>query len=543
MSQDDATRPTGLPLPGKPISLWLDTTPGTNFPGLDPGHVLDAVVLGGGLTGVNTACLLRREGLSCAVIEARRIGAGVTGNTTAKITSQHGLIYDHLTGAFGRDAAHVHAMANQAAIERYASLASELNIDCDFVRRPAYVYAETDDEVRAVERETNAAKSAGIPAVFESSAALPWPVKGAIRFDDQAQFHPRKYLLALVDELRRGGTLFFEKTRVIEFREARGAEGAYSVVTTDKGTIRARHVVLATHYPVVDPAFFFARLYPKRSYVLGARVAGPLPDGMFYSAGSPYRSVRAALTAEEGGEILLVGGASHKTGHHGSAVERYREVERFARDRFPVQDIVYRWSTQDNVTPDKLPYIGRLPGYDRAWTATGFAGWGMSQSMVAAMIITDAILERGNAWAPTYSPKRLNATGLPSLLTENVHAVGYLVSSNLTPPPAADLAAIAPGQGKVVMLGKERAAVARDLAGKLHAVSPNCTHMGCVLKWNDAELSWDCPCHGSRFELDGRVIHSPAKRDLRRLDHLLPPADRAPEESDEPGLTASTPSA
>jgi glycine/D-amino acid oxidase-like deaminating enzyme/nitrite reductase/ring-hydroxylating ferredoxin subunit len=494
-------------LPGKPVSLWMGTTPGTHFPSLRSGLLVDAVVVGAGITGITTATFLKDAGLKVAVIESRRIVTGVTGHTTAKITSLHGLIYQHLTSHFGEEKARFYAGANQDAIEAFAALIDRKNISCDFQRKTAYTYTDTEEDLSKITEEVRIAGNLGLPVSFVQSTPLPYPVKGAVSLPNQAQFHPRKYLLALAEDLTRSGVDIFEETRALDINE----EGDILEVVTDKGSIRAKNVVIATHFPFKDPSFFFARMYLKRSYVLAMRLNGPPPDGMFYSTADPYTSARTCPVAD--GEVLLLGGQNHLTGHVESSAELYKKVESFGRKHFDVKSIEYRWSTQDNVAVDKVPYIGRLS--KGVYVATGFGGWGMTHSMISAMIISDGVLGRSNPWAPLYDPSRFKLTDTSKLVTQNIHAVKHLLIERLIPSDS-DVNALAKGEGKILKVRHEKTAVSRDHEGALHAVSPSCTHMGCVVVWNDAEHSWDCPCHGSRFSADGRVLHGPALKDLEK---------------------------
>lgn len=497
-------------LPGRPTTLWLDTTPETDFPPLDRDLQVDTLVAGGGIAGLTTALLLQEAGVSTALIDFRRILSGVTAHTTAKITSLHGIVYQTLISHFGREGAGMYAEANQAAVEKIATLIENEGIDCEFSRASAYTYAVTEKQRHRIEEEVKAAESIGLPAFYVEETSLPFPTKGAVCLRNQAKFHPRKYLLALAVKFTGAGGVIFENTRALGVHK----DGGNSRVTTDRGTIRARHVVAATNFPFYDPAFFFARMYQKRSYVLGLRLNYPPPDGMFISIEEPFHSIRSHPVQD--GEILLVGGEMHRTGHVGNTAELYQKLERFARDHFDVSSIEYRWSTQDNVTVDMVPYIGiPSPMHKNIYIATGFAGWGMAHSMVAATIITDAILERKNDWSGLYNPFRFKPSSTYSFLDQNLHVAKSFVKDRFTTSPGKpDFDKLGPGQGGVFDINRDKAGIARDRKGTLHIVSPFCTHMGCVVRWNNAEESWDCPCHGSRFRADGQVIHGPAKMDL-----------------------------
>jgi glycine/D-amino acid oxidase-like deaminating enzyme/nitrite reductase/ring-hydroxylating ferredoxin subunit len=493
-------------LPSKPDSLWLDTTPQTNYPSLQNGLTVDVAIIGGGLVGLTAATLLKAEGKTVAVLEAEHIVRGVTGHTTAKVTSQHGLIYDDLISNFGEEKARAYADANQAAIEQIAELIRVKQMQCDFYRTEAYIYTESDDEVDQFKAEVEAAVKLGLPATFTRETPLPFPVKAAVRFDNQAQFHPRKYVLALAQDIPGEGSYIFEETRVVDVEE-----GEPCVVTTEQGTITAHSVIVASHYPFNDKLLYALRLHSHRSYVVAMRVAGPVPQGMFIST-EPVHSMRTYPAP--GSDLLFVGGEGHKTGQGDDTVARYQRLEQWARERFNVQSVAYRWSTQDNGTLDGVPYIGHYgPNSEHLYVATGFGGWGMSNSTVAGMLLRDLILGRDNPWANVFNPNRVNLTGVPTLVKEGGDVVKHFVGDRIGNETAESLA---PGEGRIVKTEEGDVAMYKAEDGTTMTLSPTCTHMGCFVQWNPAEKSWDCPCHGSRFATDGKVLHGPAIKDLEK---------------------------
>jgi len=487
-------------LPGKPESLWVETAPAVSFPALDRDETFDVAVLGAGITGVIAALLLKREGLRVALVEADRVGRGVSGYSTAKVTSQHSLTYSKLEASFGKTGAATYGEANEAGLALIVRLAQELGIDCDLRRRPAYTWTESEGERETLEQEARAARAAGLPASFTEDSDLPWPIVGAVRFEQQAEFHPVKYLLPLAQAVAGEGSEVFESTRAVAVRD-----GEPCRVKSDSGqTLSARHVLVATHHPFLDRSGLFARMHPERSYVLAVRLRGEVPQGMYIS--TQGHSLRAQ--PDGGGELLLVGGEGHKVAQADEG-ESYRRLERWARERFAVESVDYRWSSQDNVSLDQMPYVGRLaPFSKRVLVATGYRKWGYTNGAAAALMLTDAVLGRTNAWASTFDSNRLGpARGALTFLKENGNVARCFAQDRLLSGSAADLA---PGEGKIVRDGLAQAAVHRDEAGKLHAVSARCTHLGCIVRWNTAERSWDCPCHGSRFAPDGGVLHGPA---------------------------------
>jgi glycine/D-amino acid oxidase-like deaminating enzyme/nitrite reductase/ring-hydroxylating ferredoxin subunit len=495
-------------LPGKPASLWIETAPGSPKPPLEGALEVDVVVVGGGITGVTSALLAKEAGARVALVEAGRIAGGVTGHTTAKVSSLHGLTYARLSKSFGDEGALAYAGANQAGLERIARFVSELEIDCDFERKPNYTYTDSPADRHKIEEEVVAATRLGLPASFVESLDLPFPISAAVRFSHQAQFHPRRYVLALAERIPGGGSHLFEHTRVHSIDDGRPC-----VVRTGTGSVKADQVIVATHMPLLDRGLYFARVHPERSYVLAARLGGALPDAMYLSTETPAHSIRTHPV--DGDRLLLVGGESHKTGQSDTS-ERYRALARWAQEAFEIERFEYRWATQDNMPADGMPFIGKLwPFSSRLHTATGFRKWGLALGTAAAMMLIDAVNGRENRWAASFDPMRLKLrASVGELVKENTDVALRFVGDRLTKRSSA--AGLAAGEGRIVRDHLGQAAVYRDDEGRLHELSARCTHLGCIVSWNSAERTWDCPCHGSRFDHEGAVIQGPAVEPLRR---------------------------
>ena len=496
----------------KAASVWIETGPEQPaLPELDHDVRADVAVLGGGIVGITTALLLAEAGAEVVLLEANQLARGVSGYTTAKVSSQHGLIYDTLRSNFGTDGARTYAQANEAALAWMAKRIEQDEIDCDFRRQPSYAYVTSSSKRSQVEDEVEAAVEAGLPASLVETTPLPYPVEAAVRFDDQAEFHVRKYLLALAERLPGDRCQVFENSHAVEVDE-----DEHVVVKTPGGRVTADQVVVATHYPFLDRSLAFARVHPQRSYALACRIAGLPPAGMFISGDSPTRSVRGIPVA--GDELLLVGGEGHKTGTGGDTEQRYQRLERFAREHWDVISVDYRWSSQDNTTLDGLPYVGPLtPRSKRVLMATGFAKWGMTNGTAAALMLADRLLGRDNPWAALFDPNRLKPLASAStFVKENAQAGLRFVGDRLTKPGLRSIDELRPGEGDIVQLDGEKVAGYRDEQGELTAVSTRCTHLGCQVNWNRAEKSWDCPCHGSRFAPDGDVLQGPAVHRLER---------------------------
>lgn len=495
-------------LAGKPAACWIDTTPTTDYPALQGGAFADVAVIGGGIVGLTAADLLKRDGKTAVVIESRRIAEQVTGHTTAKVTSLHGLIYAHLIKSLGEETARLYGQSNQAAIERIASLVTEKGIDCDFERKAAYTYSRTRFRLDEVEAEVEAAVKLGLPARLERETTLPYAIAGAVCFDNQAQFHPRKYLLALAQDIPGGGSAIYENTRALDVEEGNPCR-----VITDRGTVTARDVIVATNLPITNRGAFFAKAFPRRHMVLAAEIDdAKAPDGMFLSVEVPSHSIRT--WRHDGKTYLIVVGGSFKPGQ-AETIREVEDLQAFVTANFDVT-AVWRWGNQDYTSMDRMPYIGRItPSSRHVYVATGFNAWGMTGGTVAAMILADAILERPNPWARIYDATRLNpGSSAESFLKENAQVAKEWVGKRIT--TRRSIGELTRGEGAVVRINGENLAAYKHDDGSVTAVSPTCTHMGCIVGFNAAEKSWDCPCHGSRFALDGRVINGPAVRDLEK---------------------------
>ncbi|AEH38817.1 FAD-dependent oxidoreductase [Halopiger xanaduensis] len=509
----------------RPESLWLATTPTTDYEPFDDGLDVDVAVVGGGITGLTTALELKEAGKAVAVLESDRIVESTTGHTTAKLTSQHGLIYDTLLSQFDEDKARQYADANEAAIEEVARLIDEYDIDCDFRRTPAYTYAASPDDVEQIQDEVRAAQRLDLPASYFEETPLPFDTGPAVRFDDQAEFHPRKYLLAIAEAIHGDGSYVFEETQALDLEP-----GSPCRLETERGEVVADDVVVATHFPFHDRAGYFSRMHPHRAYLLAVRIEEEPPEGMYYNTASPAATMRThpvdAAAAEhgdaaEGEELLIVGGQSHKPSVSGVPTsERYRRCEQFARENFTVESIEYRWSTMDYSPVDQVPFIGSIDPFSKhVYVGTGFKGWGMTGGTAAGVILSDLIVEGSSPWADVFDPQRLPPkSAAKTFLEENSKVGGSFVGDRIKSmlrslgADADDMPEA--GDASLIRRTGRPMGLYRDEDDTIHAVSAVCPHMGCLVRWNDAERTWDCPCHGSRFTHEGNVLSGPALEGL-----------------------------
>ena len=501
----------------EPRSIWIETSPSTSYPTLDDDLGVEVVIVGGGIVGITAAVLLSRAGRQVALLEAERLVGGVTGHTTAKVTSLHMLIYDELVRTFGRDRAREYWEANESGLATIRLLCAEYAIDCELEDATAYTYADAPADSDRIVREVETATSLGLSSSYHEQAPLPFETYGAIGFANQARLHPRKYLLALASAFEEAGGLVFEHSRVVGVEDGERCE----VRTSSGCVVTADHVILATHAPIIDTGLLPARATAMRGYAMAIEAGAVVPDGMFIGAGSPSHSVRTATL--DGSDVLIVSGHGHAVGEADDASERWSRLESWARDELGAGEVIYRWSTQDYYSLDRVPFAGKLRG--STYTATAFSGWGMTNGTAAAMLITDLVGGIESAWTELYDPWRIKLSSVPALARKGGHDLKRFVADRLQggrdPGVVDELEA---DQATVLEVEGDRVAVYRDLRCELHAVSATCTHLGCVVHWNDAEGSWDCPCHGSRFGIDGQVLNGPAVEPLEDRRDVFAPA-------------------
>lgn len=499
--------------PEVPSPYWIKSTPDTDYPSLQDDVKVDVAIIGGGIVGITAAYLLKKQGLTTAVLDADKILQGTTGHSTSKLTSQHSIIYSKIKKQMGQELAHQYAQANESAIRMVDDICCQEKIDCDFSWRPAYVFTQSDQYIQQIEDEVQTACDLGIKASLHDEIPLPFAVKTAMRFDDQAQFHCLKFLKPLAEKIPDENSYIFEQTKAVDIEDG----DACQVVTDSGHRIKASQVIIASHFPFFDGGgFFFTRMYFDRSYVVAATIEEKFPEAHFISAESPGRSLRD--TPSDHGQLVLFAGEHHKTGHGTDTNKHYKNLLDFANQNFKVKKVLYRWSTHDCVTVDSVPYVGNLTSRSpNIYVATGFGKWGMSNGIAAAKIVSDLITTGDNPWAQVYSPSRFitSPSALKTFVGINLSVAEKYISGKLEQPD--ENVDIKKGEAKLVQIDDQRIGAYRDAEGTLHMVDTTCTHLGCEIHWNDAEKSWDCPCHGSRFTYEGEIVEGPA---INKLHHV-----------------------
>ena len=495
-------------MPSASRSLWIAGTRYPKFPRLAGDLAVDVAVVGGGITGLTAAHLLKAAGKTVAVLEAQRVAEGVTGHTTAHLTEVIDASFATLLSHFGEEKARVAAQGARASLARIASFVSELGIDCGFRRLSGYYYTEQADRAQDVRDEYEAARRLGLNATFTEDVPLPFPVAAGIRLDEQARFHVRKYLLPLLKGIPGAGSHVFEDTRVVDVHDGAPCR----VEIEGGGTVTAGDVIMATNVPL-NKFFLQTKLAHYRSYAMALRVEGKVPEGLFWDDEDPYHYIRPQEVEHE--TLLIVGGEDHKVGQEEDTDRCFRSLLEYAKSRFDVRGIPFRWSAQVAEPVDGLAYIGRNSLSSHVYVGTGYSGTGMTFGTLAAMITSDLILGRDNEFARVFDATRVKpVAGAKEFVTENVDFPAHLVADRLKKAEADSYAELKAGEGKLVEVDGHKVAAYRDGSGVVHALDPVCTHLGCLVSFNDAEKSWDCPCHGSRFDTRGEVINGPAVKRL-----------------------------
>ena len=499
-------------------SLWISGTKKTNYQTLEKDEKADVCVIGGGIVGAITAYLLTKKGLNVIVLEKDKLCMGVTANSTAKLTSQHGLFYKYLYDEYGADFAKLYLESNENGIKLAEEIIQNENIDCDFEKKDSYVFATTITELEKVKKELNTLNKLGFDAEYVEKIEIPADnVLGAIKFKNQAQFNARKYTLQLFEKTSNLGAKIYENSKVEKIEKM----GETYSISVGKNEVTAKYVVIATHYPIKNfPGVYFSKIYQDKTYVIAVDIGENKKtiDGMFIQSCEPVISFRTAKYNEK--ELLIVAGSGHKTGQPNSKIEdNFINLENYIKKYYPNSKIMFKWSTEDCITLDKIPYIGKFSNLlSNMYVATGFKKWGMSTSHVAGKIITDLILNNKNKYADIYKATRLNPI-------KNIKELGNMIKEstnslvlNKLKPINTEFKDIKLGEGGIVEIDGEKVGIYKRQDGEIFAVKPYCGHLGCLISWNNLEKTWDCPCHGSRYDYMGNIITEPTVKGLSRYE-------------------------
>jgi glycine/D-amino acid oxidase-like deaminating enzyme/nitrite reductase/ring-hydroxylating ferredoxin subunit len=480
-----------------------------SYPPLDDRGDAEVVVVGGGITGLTTAWLLAREGRDVILLERSRIGSGTSGATSAHVTDVPDLRYRRLIKNFGEKTGRLLVARAGDALALMTELIAAESIRCDFAPVSGYLFAEATTERADLEEEARAARRLGRSCAFTRDVPLPWTVAGAVEFPGQAIFHPLRYLVGLAELTKRAGGAIHEHTSVTGYE----VEGKGRVrIETLSATIRARHLILATHTPI-GFSLVQTEVAPYRSYVVSRESEKAFPEGLFWDTADPYHYLRRVEIDDEA--LVLVGGADHKSAHEQDPAARFAELEAYCVPRLGAGSTARCWSAQFYEPADGLPYIGPIVGSDSVCIATGFSGTGLVFGTMAALELA-AILRGDKRREYPFDAKRLRLAAAPRLASENADVAACWVGDRFAAGDRRSFADVSPGEGAIVRSGGKRRAVFHADDGTLHVFSPVCPHMGCHVRWNGVERSWDCPCHGARFAATGEVIEGPALRGLER---------------------------
>ncbi len=510
------------PLPrAKSQSIWAATQKMPVCRRLSQNLTTDVCIVGAGIAGLTTAYLLTKSGKRVVLLDDGPIASGMTQVTTAHLTNAIDDRFTEIERWHGEDGARLAAQSHAAAIDRIEDVANELNVDCDFHRLSGYLFLAPGDEEKMLEEELAAAQRAGVDVEMIANAPIAdFDTGPCLQFRNQGRVHIYKYLAAVAAAIKKQGGKICTNTHV---ESIEGGETA--TIKAGEFTVTAGHVVVATNTPINDLVAIHTKQFPYMTYVIGARVRrGSVPDALYWDTLDAYHYVRLQeLEPEEGDmkaehDLLIVGGEDHKTGQADDADERHERLQAWTRQRFPIEEVEFTWGGQVMETMDGLAFIGRNPmDKENVLIATGDSGMGITHGTIAGMLLTDIIFGRENPWEKLYDPSRKTLRAAGTFAKENLNVAGQYADW-LTPGEVASTDEITASSGAIMRRGMTKVAVSRDEHGALTEVSAVCPHLGCIVQWNKAEQSWDCPCHGSRFHADGEVVNGPANTNLARIE-------------------------
>ncbi|MCF0065294.1 FAD-dependent oxidoreductase [Dyadobacter chenwenxiniae] len=512
---NDGSQAVSIGRDGHNESLWQKSAVKENWNGaLDPSVIYDTLIVGAGITGITTALLLQKAGHKCVIAEAHNPGYGTTGGTTAHINTFADTTFAEVEKAFDKQAAKQFAESIAESVALIAANVRTYNLDCDFRWQNAYVYAETDKEVDELKDLFESALRVGVTAEIADHAPAPVPYQKAVVFDKQAQFHPLKYITGLQKQFTDLGGIVLENTRIEEIE----SQDDFHIAKSGERQIKAKAVVYATHIPPGGVNVLHFRNAPYRSYVIAALLNDDnYPDALVYDMQDPYHYFRTHEI--DGQKYLIAGGHDHKTGH-GDPQQSFTDLINYTKRCYEVKSIHSQWSAQYYVPADGLPYIGHLPGASNGiYTATGFNGNGMILGTVSAIVLSDLILKGQSTYESLFNPGRVKPiAGFMETIKENADVIGRFIGDRFGLEEIESVSEIPVGSGEIVTYKDQKLAIYKDPHGKIHALNPVCTHTKCIVNWNNSEKTWDCPCHGARFDTEGVVLTGPARADLEKVN-------------------------
>ena len=493
-------------------SLWFETEKTAKFKSLDNNIETDVCIIGAGIFGLTSAYYLSKKGLNTVIIDRNEIAHGVTGHTTAKITSQHGLIYKYLIDSFGLEMAKQYLEANEEAIKNIETIIKNEQIDCDFEKQNSYVYTTNENEIVDIKNEITALHSLGFESEFTTQTSLSFEIKGAIKFSNQAQFNPIKYSNGLSQKIIENNGKIYTNTTIYSIEK----DTECYLINTEKNTIKAKYVILATHYPFIDRAgYYFLKMYQSTSYTIAVDTHEKNLDEMYINPKPPIYSYRTAKFNDK--NLLLVTGSDYKTGTKQDLKASYKNLENEVKKYYPKSEILFRWNTEDCISLDKIPYIGEFSKLmPNIYVGTGFNKWGMTSSNVASKIITDMILGKQNKYEDVFKSTRLepmkNHEELKNMLSETAKS---FVIKKLEVPKQENIN-LETDSSTIIEINGEKIGIYKDTNGKIFPVKVICSHLGCLLSWNNLDKTWDCPCHGSRYDYMGNLLYGPGVLNLEK---------------------------
>lgn len=496
-------------LPDDTASFWVETEYLNHYPVLDEELNTDIAIIGGGIAGILSAYRLAKEGKNVVLLEGRDFLSGTTGYTTAKLSAQHQLIYDDLINRYGQEYSKLYYQANMEGIAYIKQIKDEHHINCQLQEQDSFVYTQEKNKREAFKKEVEAYKKLGIQGELLQDLPLNIDIEAAVKMEKQAQFQPVTFLNGVLDKMKDFDVKVFEHSLVTMVNQDE-ENGKVELQTANGSIVTCSKAVFATHYPTFDPDNFYTSMIPEISYAIALKVTKEQPDGMYINDDLPKRTFRNMVA--NGEDYLLVGGQSHPIGDQQSELERYNDLYQFAKETFDETNALYRWSSHDLITKDRIPFIGQLhPDYANIYTLTGFSKWGLANAATGAKVIADLISGRKNRYEAMYHPHR-KIPDIQKIGPDSKHKGDPISEQHLSIEPAS----LKINEATIIQKDNKKIGIYKDNDEKLHHLDISCTHLGCDLSWNNGDQTWDCPCHGSRFNATGQVIEGPAIEDLKK---------------------------